>query len=129
MDRILASEANNTGSSPVRDTPSNKGRIMSIKLWIDDLRTPPNDTWIWAKTSQEALDIINEHKNDIEAVSFDHDLGRDDTSRRVALHMAEFECFPEKCWVHSMNPVGAKYIKDTINHYGPGVAMGSPYNY
>lgn len=97
-----------------------------MKLWIDDIRTPPNDTWTWAKTELEAMTIVKERASEITAVSFDHDLGGDDTSRSIALYMAEFDCFPPKCWVHSMNPVGAKYLRDTIDRYGPGISYGAP---
>lgn len=43
-----------------------------MKLWIDDIRTPP-DGWEWAKTSKEAIDVID--NNEVSHISFDHDLG------------------------------------------------------
>jgi hypothetical protein len=63
-----------------------------MKLWIDDLRPAPAG-WVQAFTSGEALAIIvGGHA--IEEVSFDHDLGGDETTRPVVLHFAEHETFP-----------------------------------
>jgi hypothetical protein len=46
---------------------------MSKLLWLDDVRWPPTDEWIWVKTAQEAIDFWN--KNKIIFASLDHDLG------------------------------------------------------
>ena len=84
-----------------------------MKLWIDDLRLPP-EGWVWAKTSEEAINILNSGAK-IEEMSLDHDLGGDDTV------MNFFAVLEEKvyegslkfdfCWtVHSMNPVGRASI-------------------
>ncbi len=43
-------------------------------LWIDDIRLPP-DGWLWAKTSREAIDFLNDPNPDIRVIQFDHDLG------------------------------------------------------
>lgn len=97
-----------------------------MKIWLDDVRTPPEGEWEWVKTSQEALDLLA--RVDIEAVeemSFDHDLGRDqhgvdDTSRRVAYYLCENNKFPKKVFVHSLNPIGVEYLKGMFDHYGNG---------
>lgn len=100
-----------------------------MKLWIDDLRTPPDDTWLWAKTSSEALTILRSAylslvglapvQEDITAVSFDHDLGGDDTTRPVIMWMAEYQFWPEIVYVHSMNVIGAEYIMGVAENYSP----------
>jgi hypothetical protein len=91
-----------------------------IKLWIDDIRTPP-EGWTWAKTSVEALEIVKDSGKIVDVVSFDHDLGGDDTTRPVALYMAEFNLFPAVVHVHSANRVGVEWLKSLIDRYGPGV--------
>jgi hypothetical protein len=99
-----------------------------MKLWIDDLRVPPTDGWTWVKTSQEALDFLSTADvESIDEISFDHDLGRDkygadDTSRRVAYWMCEFERFPKAVFVHSSNPVGVEYLKGMFDRYGSGAS-------
>lgn len=84
-----------------------------IRLWIDDVRLPPSIDWIWAKTSAEALFAFREFN--VLEVSFDHDLGGDDT----ALNVANFveDCVLNagmRCpiwYVHSDNPPGRENIK------------------
>lgn len=99
------------------------------RLWIDDLRPAP-EGWLWVKTSAEAihaLSIMN-----IEEVSFDHDLGGDDTTRKVVLWLCEEKfahgrdyLFPPICRVHTANPVGHDWLTGMLNKYGPGVTKGS----
>ena len=48
---------------------------MGVKIYIDDIRTPPDDTWIVAKNYDEACKLIEENDGDIEMISFDNDLG------------------------------------------------------
>jgi hypothetical protein len=96
-----------------------------MKIWIDDLRSVPNDTWILAKNSKYSLSLLEWSKMmgvRLEAVSFDHDLGGDDTTRPVILWMCENEWWPKRCYVHSMNPIGRNYLIGMINRYGPGVS-------
>lgn len=51
-----------------------------MKLWVDDLRPPPDDTWVWSKTSQNAIDtLMLAGLGEITEISLDHDLGGDDT--------------------------------------------------
>lgn len=84
-----------------------------MKLWIDDVRSPPDDTWVWAKTSIEANNKLCE--DDPVLISFDHDLGEDDTSMNVIKYIERWAAagIIEKFeWqVHSMNPVGRENIK------------------
>lgn len=129
MDRTFVSGANDVGSNPAKDAFWNGEERNIMRLWIDDIREPPNNTWTWAKTESEALVIVKAQNadNPIEAVSFDHDLGGTEDTRSIVLYMAEHNVFPPYCWVHSMNPIGAKYLRDTINRYGPGVAPGSAF--
>lgn len=71
------------------------------KLWIDDIRPAP-EGWIHLKTSQEVIDFLTEVKekgNKLDIISFDHDLGGDDTTRPVVRWMAEHEFWPFPCLV------------------------------
>ncbi len=43
------------------------------KLWIDDLRDPPDETWEVVRTAHRALVLLED--NEYEEVSFDNDLG------------------------------------------------------
>lgn len=92
---------------------------MSIKLWIDDVRTPPDETWTWAKTAYEAIGIIIAHQ--IDEISFDHDLGKpyQDIQELTGYDIAKtiedlvyLKSIPPLKWsIHSANPVGWKSIE------------------
>lgn len=96
-----------------------------MKIWVDDIRTPPDDTWTWAKTSQDAIywlmsSQICEHEEcQFDIMSLDHDLGGDDTSRPIVLWMCENEYWPEEVIVHSANPVGIEWLEGMIRRYKP----------
>lgn len=86
------------------------------KLWIDDIRLPPQG-YDWAKTSQEAIDYLKD--NSPEHISFDHDLGGEDTSRKVVLWLCENnDKWPKTASVHSMNPVGRDWLIGMVSRYG-----------
>lgn len=107
-----------------------------MKLWLDDLRTPPDDSWTWVKTPAEAYAALS--TGTVEIASLDHDLGIDPvlwedyttgkvseddaemTGYQVALWMAEHDVWPtEAIYCHSANPVGVKNITGVVDRYGP----------
>ena len=96
-----------------------------VALWVDDLRTPP-EGWLWSKTSDEAigtLAIYDAMHMNIEEISFDHDLGGDDTTRKVVLWLCEHPwLWPQVCYVHTSNPPGREFLEGMIERYGPGVS-------
>jgi hypothetical protein len=101
-----------------------------MRLWIDDVRPMPEDFDIWAKTANEALDILK--KGVITHVSFDYDLGdvhkigsqiatwsEHEMSGYDVASWIEGEAFqgnmgPITYTVHSANPVGAKRIESAM---------------
>lgn len=96
-----------------------------MKIWVDDLRPPPDNTWNWAKTSQEALDLLEFLTTEgacwipFQEMSLDHDLGGDDTTRPIVLWMCENGIWPEEVYVHSMNSVGREWLEGMIARYKP----------
>ncbi len=91
-----------------------------MRLWVDDERVPP-DGWIWAKTSAAALKLLG-GVEPIEAMSLDHDLGGEDTTRPIVLYLAEFGGWPTQVFVHTANPVGRQWLEGMVARYGPGVS-------
>ena len=89
-----------------------------MKLWIDDLRAPPDDSWTWAKDSVQARNRVTQAIIGLFAlqeVSFDHDLGGNDNGVIVA-DLIEDAAFvgklPRIKWfVHSANPPGRDRIR------------------
>lgn len=87
-----------------------------MKIWLDDLRPPPDNSWTVCKTAAEAFSKIM--SNEIECISFDHDLGSTDPDK-TGYHVA---CLIEKLafaglierlsyYIHSANPVGRENIR------------------
>ena len=46
-----------------------------IRMWLDDLRTPPDDSWTWVKTVADATALME--AGEVAEASLDHDLGED----------------------------------------------------
>lgn len=93
-----------------------------MKMWVDDLRPPPESTWLWCKTSDQALiwlDAAEKNGTTVEVMSLDHDLGGDDTTRIVVLWLCENGNWPVEVRVHSANPVGREWLEGMIERYKP----------
>lgn len=101
-----------------------------MNIWVDDIRTPPDDTWVWCKTSSEALwllgvekhvcDLFGEVFGDYEPIavmSLDHDLGGLDTTRPIVLWCCEHNFWPNEVRCHSSNPPGREWIEGMIERY------------
>lgn len=82
-----------------------------MKVWLDDCRTAP-DGWIRVETADAAIALLM-HEN-VEEISLDHDLGGSSaTGLKVAHFIAGMEHRPI-VHIHSMNPVGAKAMRDVL---------------
>ncbi|QDK03001.1 hypothetical protein KNU71_gp116 [Streptomyces phage Braelyn] len=95
------------------------------KIWVDDERPKPDDSWTPMKNSTVAILLLKALKRRglvPRAISLDHDLGGDDTARAVVLWMCENEFWPTEVYVHTANPVGRDWLVGMIDRYGPGVA-------
>lgn len=88
-----------------------------MKLFVDDLRDPPDASWVVARSTKAALEICRETWPT--ELALDHDLGGDDRIMDFlkALHeMSEDKPIP--AWtVHSANPVGRLNIKSFMESW------------
>lgn len=97
--------------------------IPKTGLWIDDVRPAPGPEWLWVKTPDEAQDALSDRRWD--AVSFDHDLGDDYNTRTVVMFLCEqflafgVNMFPPTIYIHTANPVGRRWLLDTLRRYSP----------
>lgn len=92
-----------------------------MNVWIDDEREAP-DNWLWLQSSDEALTLLDQLKFrgvTPAVISFDHDLGGDDTTRPIVLWMIEHEFWPVEIRIHSANFVGREWIQGMFNRYAP----------
>lgn len=90
-----------------------------MKIWVDDIRPAPRRWW-WDKTSKDAITSLADHKRwkiRPYAISLDHDLGGDDTTRPVVIWMIENDFWPIEVFVHSANPVGCDWLEGMIERY------------
>lgn len=97
-----------------------------MNIWLDDVRPPPDDTWLWAKTYNEAVFFIclsgSAWEPSLSRISFDHDLGEAKTGYDVAKFLAEMVeegrvLKPRTATVHSANPPGRDNIQSVIDRY------------
>lgn len=95
-----------------------------VRIWLDDLRPPPDDSWDWVRTVENAIELMQ--RGGVDDASLDHDLGRaEDGSllpegRTLAVWMAEHDCWPSRSIaVHSANAVGVDYMVGVIERYSP----------
>ncbi|MEX3929949.1 cyclic-phosphate processing receiver domain-containing protein [Paraburkholderia sp. BR10936] len=94
------------------------------RLFIDDLRDPTSSSWTIARTSSEAIAFLETRGCPYE-ISFDHDLGGDDTAMVVAKRLIEMDLDAEGRYipedfvfsVHSANPVGKENILGILRAY------------
>lgn len=98
-----------------------------LKLWLDDIRLPPDDSWKWCKTVRHAC-IMLEGRNISQEeiiVSFDHDLG-DDEQHGTGYDLAKYfegtagsgKIFNVIEWhIHSANPVGRANIQKAMESF------------
>lgn len=105
-----------------------------MKLYLDDKRNPPDNTWILVRTFQAAVDFVLTQGVPAE-ISFDHDLGIESFVRNEGV-MVERSGYDFAKWlvekdldgeinltkdfkfnVHSANPVGARNIRELLTKY------------
>jgi hypothetical protein len=88
------------------------------RLWVDDIRQPPDQSWTWVTTSTLAIDRLRDWRWN--TMSLDHDLGDDDTTRPVVLWLCHHpDRWPSFISVHSRNPVGVDWLTGMIDRYAP----------
>ena len=90
-----------------------------MKLWLDDIRLPPDASWTWAKSAHAAIALLRHPPEPITEMSFDHDLGHTLTYREytgydvacVLEELARDSILPRVKWrIHSANPIGRQRI-------------------
>jgi hypothetical protein len=111
---------------------------MKTKLWVDDIRKPPDESWIWARTNDEARDILTRWF--IEEASLDHDMGHherdpddedsiylrgdaEDDGVQLVKWMIMNDMVPSYITIHSWNPIGADRMAHLLMPYAASVTV------
>lgn len=113
----------------------------SVKLWHDDGRRPPDESWTWARTNQEAISILL--GGNVTECSLDHDLvlekhnpdsvdPRDrwdkvNDGKQLVIAMIALNLVPPKVTIHSQNPPGAAMMAAWLRYEGHDVTV-APYS-
>ena len=99
-----------------------------MKLWVDDVRKPPSNEWIWVQSVAQAIPTIcmyerNMHDDTI-IIDLDHDAGdfvKYGGDYIEILNWLECEDIVDTGYffrLHTMNPVGYQNMKVIIDHNG-----------
>lgn len=102
-----------------------------MKLYIDDIRTPPNDTWNICRNVGAAIRALDMFYKEVTDINLDHDISHqvvvgkmsrpypcEETFESVAryiamLHKLDPEWNPSII-IHTSNPVGAEAMKSVL---------------
>lgn len=97
-----------------------------MKLWIDDMRDAPDESWTLVRKVLPAIRLIAMHMP--EEISLDHDIENrpdDETFLPIAYFIGALHGqidFPNdwkvKVTIHSINPVGAKEMQQVLRDFG-----------
>jgi len=99
-----------------------------MRIFIDDIRTPKNKYDLILRSSEETIKYLEGHQCP-DFISFDHDLGDDDTAMIIIKWLINkdldtYENTGENYIpnsfsfnVHSANPVGSANINGYLNSY------------
>jgi hypothetical protein len=90
-----------------------------MKVWLDDERNPPDDSWMVFHTAEELLEWLGPHIGKVELLSLDHDLGEGRQTGYDVLECLEGMAYlcrpvPPRIEVHSANPVGRQRMLQAI---------------
>lgn len=90
------------------------------KLWLDDTRHPPDESWDWAKDASEAKKLTKD--NDYDHMSLDHDLGIVRYEGKVVINPDALSGGDFALWLHEHR----KHMPKSVNihsHNGKGTDL------
>lgn len=101
---------------------------MSFKIWLDDIRPPPDDSYIWchsvdcAKACVEYAEKVTIVKPAVSLIDCDHDMGDffiegGDGIKLLDWLLERNTLYPIR--LHTMNPVGRDNMRRMIDRYWP----------
>ena len=97
--------------------------MRPIKLFLDDLRTPPTDDFLLARNESEFILAMYKNPLGFEEIWFDNDLGVGNGSGNRCLEHLIDECehaefpHPKRIVIHTMNPVENRAMMQRAKTY------------
>lgn len=110
------------------------GLDCKMKIFLDDVRDPPDNTWVVVRSYDQFVDLISTTPHIVTEISFDHDLGMEPDGKseaksgmdaaktfiEMSMDNPRLGQLLEKVSVHSANPSGgdniAGYFKSAVKH-------------
>lgn len=89
-----------------------------MKIWHDDIRVPPDPSWLWVRTNKQAIRELLEADymgDPVTEMSLDHDLGLHECEPHV------FEGPPQKPW--NKSPEQESWLRKGDSPDGDGVDL------
>ncbi len=96
-----------------------------MKLWLDETRPPPDESWVHVKTVYAAMKALE--CGEVATVSFGYDFGTESQRKKGEvltgfdavswmeyMYRAEHMPIPEEMYCHSANPEGRARIEKVI---------------
>lgn len=116
---------------------------MIKKLFVDDIRQPPDDTWTLARTVTEAIRYIDLYGVSIEEISLDHDISLEvrvgntyrpfpseetyqPVARFITRYYEKLYSLSPKITLHTANPVGAEEMKKILSDFSVEIKLSEP---
>lgn len=107
-----------------------------MKLWHDDIRRPPDNSWVWARTNLDVIRIMLANADPCEEISLDHDMGLSEADpdvpdadmqegwdvendgAKLVQALIALNLVPEKVTIHSWNYDGARRMYNLLKKAG-----------
>lgn len=106
-----------------------------MKLWVDDIRIPPDDSWHICRSVYAAVRALEMFWPDVDQINLDHDISHqvtigkmsrpypcDETFAVVAMYMALIKkanpTWNPKITIQTSNPVGAELMENILMNAG-----------
>ena len=106
-----------------------------MKLWIDDIRTPPDMSWHICRSVSAAIRALDMFYENVEEINLDHDISHqiimremerpypcEETFEAVARYIATLKRYhvtwEPKIQIHTSNYVGAQIMKKILEEVG-----------
>lgn len=88
-----------------------------MKLWIDDIRPAPDESYFWVVSVEQAKTLIERFRSDIDLLDMDHDAG--EYAQYGGDYIKLLDWLEElglriPIRIHSMNPVGVENMRRII---------------
>lgn len=117
-----------------------------MKLFVDDIRDAPDDTWHTVRTVTEAIRVLYNNHDKIKVISLDHDISypvevnglsrpypSPETFHAVAYYISDSysnwssDLLP-KIILHTANPLGAEQMEATLYRFDVEIKLSAPAN-